>query len=48
MLSARPSHVLEEVRIDLPRPRDQIETRALPEFQQHRKHVMRLIQQQAG
>jgi NitT/TauT family transport system ATP-binding protein len=46
VLSQRPSRILEEVTIDLPRPRDQIETRALPEFQEYRKHVMRLIYSQ--
>lgn len=44
VLSPRPSVVREEVAIDLPRPRDQIETRALPEFQEHRRRIFKLIE----
>ena len=44
VLSSRPSEVLEVVDIDLPRPRDQIATKSLPEFVRHRTHILRLIQ----
>ncbi|MFF7549753.1 ABC transporter ATP-binding protein [Streptomyces canus] len=43
VLSSRPATVLEVVEIDLPRPRDQLETKALPQFAQYRKHVLELI-----
>ncbi|WP_433831289.1 ABC transporter ATP-binding protein [Actinoplanes sp. CA-015351] len=43
VLSARPSRVLGEVPIGLGRPRDEVETRALPLFQDHRRAVHRLI-----
>lgn len=43
VMSARPSVVLETVRVDLPRPRNQLETKALPEFAELRAHVMGLI-----
>jgi NitT/TauT family transport system ATP-binding protein len=43
VLTKRPSRIIEEVVIDLPRPRDQIDTRALPEFQDHRRRISRLI-----
>jgi len=39
VLSARPSHVLMEVDIDLPRPRDELATKADPRFQHHRRTV---------
>ena len=43
VLSRRPSRVLREVPVPLDRPRDQIETRARPEFQQYRKEIISLI-----
>ena len=43
VLSSRPSEVLEELRIDLPRPRDQLETRGLERFAEYRAHLYRLI-----
>lgn len=45
VLSGRPSEVLEIVNIDLPRPRDQLTTKALPEFAKNRTHVLELIRQ---
>ena len=43
VLSARPSHVLTEVVVDLPRPRDELETKADPLFQEYRRTVYDLI-----
>ncbi len=43
VLTRRPSTVLEELTVDLPRPRDQIETKQLPEFAHLRAHVYRAI-----
>jgi NitT/TauT family transport system ATP-binding protein len=43
VLSRRPSRVLRTVSVGLDRPRDQIETRARPEFQQYRKEIISLI-----
>jgi NitT/TauT family transport system ATP-binding protein len=43
VLSARPSHVLTEVHIDLPRPRDELETKADPMFQKYRRTIYDLI-----
>lgn len=43
VLGAKPAHVLEVIDIDLPEERDQITTRALPEFVQERSRVMSLI-----
>ena len=39
VLSASPARVSETVRVDLPRPRDQIGTKKLPEFTDLRTHV---------
>jgi NitT/TauT family transport system ATP-binding protein len=47
VLSSRPSRVIGEVEVGLPRPRNQVETRALPEFQDHRRDIHRLIRQPA-
>ena len=38
----------EIVAVDLPRPRDQIATKELPEFAHLRAHVYRLIKRDAG
>ncbi len=43
VLSERPSHVLTEVVVDLPRPRDELETKADPLFQHYRRTVYDLI-----
>ncbi|ANI41972.1 ABC transporter ATP-binding protein [Mycolicibacterium vaccae] len=43
VLSARPSVVLETVRVDLPRPRTQLITKGLPQFAELRAQVMGLI-----
>jgi NitT/TauT family transport system ATP-binding protein len=45
VLSARPTVVLEDVRVDLGTDRDQLETRAHPEFARLRTHVYELVQQ---
>lgn len=44
VLSPRPSRLREEFVVDLPRPRDQLSTKALPRFQQLRKHAFELIE----
>jgi NitT/TauT family transport system ATP-binding protein len=43
VLSARPSEVVEELRIELPRPRDQLETRGLERFTEYRTRIYRQI-----
>jgi NitT/TauT family transport system ATP-binding protein len=43
VLSQRPTSVKEMVTVTLPRPRDQLATKALPEFAQLRTHVFQLI-----
>ena len=43
VLSARPTTVLDDIEVDLPSPRDQIETKALPSFIELRARVMRMI-----
>ena len=43
VLTARPTVLAELVEVDLPRPRDQVETKALPEFAQLRARVYRAI-----
>ena len=45
VLSSRPSEVITEVVVDLPRPRDEIETKADPRFLEARKLVYDLIVQ---
>ena len=47
VLSARPSEVVEELIIDLPRPRDQLETRSLERFADYRGHIYRRIRQES-
>ncbi len=44
VLSARPTVVMEDVAVDLPADRDQLETRSAPEFARLRSHVYSLIQ----
>ena len=46
MLTHSPTEVKEIVPVDLPAPRDQIETKELPEFAQLRAHVYRLIKRE--
>jgi NitT/TauT family transport system ATP-binding protein len=43
VLSGSPARVQAEISVDLPRPRDQIETKALPRFAELRAEVARLI-----
>jgi NitT/TauT family transport system ATP-binding protein len=43
VLSQRPTRVVEELEIDLPRPRDQVATKALPEFAEKRRAILDLI-----
>lgn len=47
VLGAKPARVLEVVDIDLPSPRDQINTRSLPEFAHQRTDVLSLIKRPA-
>ena len=46
VLGARPSVVLEELKIELPRPRDQLDTRSLARFADYRNHIYRRIKQE--
>ncbi len=43
VLTPSPTEVQEQLDVDLPRPRDQIDTKELPEFAQLRAHVYRSI-----
>jgi NitT/TauT family transport system ATP-binding protein len=43
VLSARPSRVLRELAIDLPRPRDQVGTKADPRFAAYRAEIFKLL-----
>jgi NitT/TauT family transport system ATP-binding protein len=43
VLSRAPSHVIAEIEVDIPRPRDQIETKSTPKFVELRAEVARLI-----
>lgn len=43
VLSNRPTHVRETLKVDLPFPRDQIETKSLPEFVRLRTEISKLI-----
>lgn len=47
VLSTRPAHVVEEIPINLPRPRDQLTTKESPEFLRLRHHVYTLVRRQA-
>ncbi len=44
VLSGAPTEVTEDVRVDLPAPRDQLATKALPHYSELRNHVFSLIQ----
>ena len=46
VLTHAPTEVKEILAVDLPRPRDQIETKELPEFARLRAHVYRLIKRE--
>jgi NitT/TauT family transport system ATP-binding protein len=46
VLTHSPTEVKEEIPVGLPRPRDQIATKELPEFAQLRAHVYRLIKRE--
>jgi NitT/TauT family transport system ATP-binding protein len=48
ILSARPSSVVEELPIDLPRPRDQITTRSLERFVEYRNHIYTRIRRETA
>ncbi len=45
-LTPSPTTVNEVITVDLPRPRDQLETKELPEFTRLRAHVYRLIKRE--
>lgn len=47
VLSTRPARVVEQIEIDLPRPRDQLATKETPEFLRLRHRVYTLVRQQA-
>ena len=44
ILSSSPTIILEDLHIDLPAERDQLETRSMPEFVEQRHHVYEQIQ----
>lgn len=44
VLSGRPTRLLAEIPVDLPRPRDAVSTKALPEFLELRKKILGLIE----
>ena len=46
VLTHSPTEVKEIVDVDLPRPRDQLATKELPEFVNLRAHVYRLIKRE--
>jgi NitT/TauT family transport system ATP-binding protein len=46
VLTPSPTTVKEILRVDLPRPRDQVETKEVPEFAHLRAHVYRLIKRE--
>jgi NitT/TauT family transport system ATP-binding protein len=48
VLTPAPTHVQEISEVDLPSPRDQIETKELPEFARLRAHVFRSIKRREG
>ena len=43
VLSSRPSRVLRSIPVDLPRPRDEVDTRADPLFQEYRREIHTMI-----
>jgi NitT/TauT family transport system ATP-binding protein len=44
VLGAHPGRIVEEIMVDLPRPRDQLTTREDPKFLAHRHHLFGLLQ----
>jgi NitT/TauT family transport system ATP-binding protein len=48
VLTASPARVKETVDVDLPRPRDQVRTRALPEFAELRGRIFASVKAEAG
>jgi NitT/TauT family transport system ATP-binding protein len=48
VLSSSPSRLEESIDVELPEPRDQVETKGLEEFAQLRGHVFRLIKRRNG
>ena len=46
VLTPSPTTVREIIQVDLPKPRDQVETKELPEFAHLRAHVYRLIKRE--
>jgi NitT/TauT family transport system ATP-binding protein len=46
VLGPSPTAVKEILQVDLPRPRDQVDTKELPEFAHLRAHVYRLIKRE--
>lgn len=48
VLSTRPASVVEEIAVNLPRPRDQLKTKEDPEFLRIRHRVYTLVRQQAS
>ncbi len=48
ILSRAPARIRETVAVDLPKPRDQIETRGMAEFTRLRTHIQRTIREEAG
>jgi NitT/TauT family transport system ATP-binding protein len=48
VLSNRPTRVVREIKVDLPRPRDQIVTRELTRFLEVRHEVLSLIRHERG
>jgi NitT/TauT family transport system ATP-binding protein len=48
VLTAGPGRVRADLRVNLPGPRDQIETKELPEFVRLRTEVSRLVRSRAG
>jgi NitT/TauT family transport system ATP-binding protein len=48
VLAASPTRVKETVTVDLPRPRDQIRTKALPEFADLRGRIFASVKEEAG
>ncbi len=48
VLSRRPCEIVKEIEVGIDRPRDEVETRALPEFQEHRRDIHHLIDRPRG
>jgi NitT/TauT family transport system ATP-binding protein len=43
VLSHRPSRIIQDIKVDLPRPRDQVETKADPLFSAYRRRIFDLL-----